>query len=188
VVGRERFELSTYGLRVRVTAALMASKVKNLQRFFTARRVLSPKPNLCRTPFRWRRDFLGATRTGSSSCVKFRPTRPRTMQPGVRPAVSGSAANRGGSAGRGVSRGPGDAPRFTQRSASGGRGGRPSRAETAPPGTTPCRRCAGPNRSPNCRAGVGDRAPRWPTAIDDGALHVIANMSREFDWADTQDQ
>jgi hypothetical protein len=52
VVGRERFELSTYGLRVRVTPALMVSKVKNLQRFFTAHRAVPPKPNLCRTSLR----------------------------------------------------------------------------------------------------------------------------------------
>jgi hypothetical protein len=39
-----------------------------------------PKPNLSRTPFRWRRGFPGAMRAGSSSCASFGPTGARTMQ------------------------------------------------------------------------------------------------------------
>ena len=81
VVGRVRFELTTYGSRVRVTPALMVSKVKNLHRFFAARPALRPKPNLSRTRFRWLRNLWAGTRIGSSSCAKFGPTGARTMQP-----------------------------------------------------------------------------------------------------------
>ena len=52
VVGRERFELSTYGLRVRVTRISMRPKPKIPNEFFVALPIPRPKPNLSRTAFR----------------------------------------------------------------------------------------------------------------------------------------
>ena len=94
VVGREGFEPSTYGLRVRVTPILMRRKPKIPKRFSAGCPAPRPKPNLSRTPFRWRSVFLDAGRTKTSSCANFRPTRPRTMQRGAPRTVAGAPASR----------------------------------------------------------------------------------------------
>ena len=52
VVGREGFELSTYGLRVQLTPILMRRKPKIPKQFSAGSPASRPKPNLSRTPFR----------------------------------------------------------------------------------------------------------------------------------------